>query len=567
MSLNQSFNWYQTHQKQNLLSAKSASLELVPETTSNLESYTTDTLGNNQKELNRYRNLYDELPSIIFTLNTDLTILTVNKFGANSLGYEPCDLIKKLFLNLFATSECTRLSDLLNRLLNNSSEELDSWEFHLNCSDSKIEWVKLKARISVDEERNPVIIIICEDITPYKLSQTSRQNDNEQSFRQLANSVPVMLWMTDEKGLHNFFNYAWLKLTGRKIEKELGWGWLNNLYSEDKDLYIDTYSQALKEKEKFHIQYRLKNAEGDYRWISDTGVPRFALNGDFIGYVGCCIDITECKKAEIAVRESKEAAKAQLEEMESLNRLKDEFLSTVSHELRTPLTNMKMAIQMLNIGLKKEQPSFDQTFDSVSGFQKTSQKTSKVSRYFEILNNECDREISLINNFLDLQRLDTSSKSLILETIEVNTWLERVVELFNARNRNCCKQKLNLAIESDLPAIVCDPFSLERILVELLTNACKFSPANEEIIVSAKLKSSSIQFQVMNTGVEIDKAELPRIFDKFYRIPSNDPWKQGGTGLGLALVQKLTKHLGGVIEVKSGSDCTCFSVELPLERD
>ena len=173
----------------------------------------------------------------------------------------------------------------------------------------------------------------------------------------------------------------------------------------------------------------------------------------------------------------------------------------------------------------------------------------------------------MINNFLDLQRLDTSSKSLILETIEVNTWLERVVELFNARNRNCCKQKLNLAIESDLPAIVCDPFSLERILVELLTNACKFSPANEEIIVSAKLKSSSIQFQVMNTGVEIDKAELPRIFDKFYRIPSNDPWKQGGTGLGLALVQKLTKHLGGVIEVKSGSDCTCFSVELPLERD
>ena len=129
------------------------------------------------------------------------------------------------------------------------------------------------------------------------------------------------------------------------------------------------------------------------------------------------------------------------------------------------------------------------------------------------------------------------------------------------------KQKLNLAIESDLPAIVCDPFSLERILVELLTNACKFSPANEEIIVSAKLKSSSIQFQVMNTGVEIDKAELLRIFDKFYRIPSNDPWKQGGTGLGLALVQKLTKHLGGVIEVKSGSDCTCFSVELPLERD
>ncbi|MCJ8279632.1 MAG: HAMP domain-containing histidine kinase, partial [Rivularia sp. ALOHA_DT_140] len=275
------------------------------------------------------------------------------------------------------------------------------------------------------------------------------------------------------------------------------------------------------------------------------------------------IDITECKKAEIAVRESQEAAKAQLEEMESLNRLKDEFLSTVSHELRTPLTNMKMAIQMLDIGLKKEQHVLYQTSESVNNFQ----KKSKVSRYFEILNNECDREISLINNFLDLQRLDTNAKSLVLEKIEVNSWLERVFVLFNARNRNCCKQKLNLKIEPNLPAIVCDPFSLERILVELLTNACKFSPANQEIIVSAKVKSSNIQFQVINTGVEIPKAELPLIFDKFYRIPSNDPWKQGGTGLGLALVQKLTKHLGGVIEAESGLNHTCFSVQLPLKRE
>ena len=566
MSLDRSFNWHETRRKQNFVSAKSASLELVPETTSNLENYTAETLRRTQAELNWYRTLYDQIPGIFFSLDTTGKILSVNQFGANCLGYAPCDLTQKSIFILFASFERERLFNLIAGLLKSSSGEVENWEFGLNCPDSKIVWVKVKARTLIDAEQNLTISMVCEDITAYKLSQTSKQS--EQSFRQLADSAPVMLWMTDEKGLHNFFNCSWLKLTGRKFEQELGLGWLDNLHNEDKNLYLETYYQALKEKEKFQIQYRLKNAEGNYRWISETGVPRFVANGNFDGYIGCCIDITECKKAEIAVRESKKAAKAQLEEVESLNHLKDEFLSTVSHELRTPLTNMKMAIQMLGIGIKKEQQAnVSYQLANTNNSTKNSLKNSKVSLYFQILNNECEREISLINNFLDLQRLDTSTKPLVLEKIEVNHWLKRVVELFNARNRNCCKQKLILAIEPNLPAMVCDPFSLERILVELLTNACKFSPLDGQIIVEVKMKSDNIQLQVINTGVEISCAELPRIFDKFYRIPSNNPWKQGGTGLGLALVQKLTKHLGGVIQVESGCNRTCFSVELPVERE
>ncbi|MEM9922273.1 MAG: PAS domain-containing sensor histidine kinase [Cyanobacteria bacterium P01_D01_bin.50] len=559
MSLNQSFNWYQTRKKQNLVSSKSASLELVRKTTSDLDIYTAETLRRTQEELDWYRTLYDQTPSIYLTIETSGRILSVNQFGADCLGYAPCDLIQKSIFSVFASFEGERLSELLTRLFNNLSEEVPDCEFRLNCPDSKIIWVKLKARILFDAKQNPTILMVCEDITAYKLSQNSIVG--EQNFRQLADSAPVMLWMADDKGLRDFFNCSWLKLTGRKIEQELGLGWLENLHPEDKNV-LEVYEKTFNEKEKFQIQYRLKRVDGDYRWISDTGVPRFASNGNLIGYIGCCIDITECKKAEIAVRESKKAAQAKLEEMESLNRLKDEFLSTVSHELRTPLTNMKMAIQMLDIGLTQQQQVFPLTSESATN----SKLNSKISRYFQILNNECEREISLINNFLDLQRLDTNAKPLVLEKIEIPKWLERVVELYNARNRNCCRQKLRLAIEPSLPAIACDPFSLERILVELLTNACKFSPTGEEILISAEFVSDNIQFQVINTGVEIPSTELPRIFDKFYRIPSNDPWKQGGTGLGLALVQKLTKHLGGKIEVESGSNRTCFSIQLPLER-
>lgn len=73
-----------------------------------------------------------------------------------------------------------------------------------------------------------------------------------------------------------------------------------------------------------------------------------------------------------------------------------------------------------------------------------------------------------------------------------------------------------------------------------------------------------MQLQVSNSGVEIPASELSRVFDKFYRVPSSDPWKQGGTGLGLALVQKLTEYLGGCISVESASSQTCFTVKLPL---
>lgn len=559
MSLNQSFNCYQTHQKQNLVSAKSSSLELVPETTSNLEIYTTEALRRIQEELDWYRTLYDQNPGINFTLDSCGMILSVNQFGAKRLGYLPRDLHQTLIFKLFAFFEREKLSDLLTGLLKNSSEKVEDAEFCLNCPDSQIIWLKIKARKFLDRHQNPIILMDCEDITADKLAEAANPKEND--FLELADCAPVMLWMTDNQGLHNFFNSSWLKLTGRKIDQELGLGWLDNLHPEDKNIYLSTYSQAIKQKEKFQIEYRLKRADGDYRWISDRGVPRFSSDNDFIGYIGCCIDITECKKAEVAIRESQIAAQAQLEEMESLNRLKEEFLSTVSHELRTPLTNMKMAIQMLGIKLEKEHLPSD-TSESVN----YSNNNSKISRYFQILNNECEREINLINNFLDLQRLDTSNKPLVLEKIEVPQWLERVVELYNARNRNCCRQSLKLDIESNLPSIVCDPFSLERILVELLTNACKFSPTNQQIIVKAQVKSDHIQFQVINTGVEIPATELSRIFDKFYRIPSNDPWKQGGTGLGLALVQKLTKHLGGIIEVESGFNRTKFSIELPLER-
>lgn len=262
----------------------------------------------------------------------------------------------------------------------------------------------------------------------------------------------------------------------------------------------------------------------------------------------------------IALRQARlyQESQAQVAELEKINRLKDEFLSTVSHELRTPMTNMKMGILMLDVALKQRQELLEQIIPNVS-----TPIDGKVAHYLEILRKECERESQLINDLLDLQRLDADSQPIDLKTLELQDWLPQLVDVFRERATNR-QQRLRLDVSSDLPPIVTNVPGLERMLAELLNNACKYTPADGEIRVTVRLRHNRIQLEVSNSGVEIPARELPRVFDKFYRVPSNDPWKQGGTGLGLALVRKLAQHLGGDIEADSRDNRTWFTVDMPM---
>ena len=265
----------------------------------------------------------------------------------------------------------------------------------------------------------------------------------------------------------------------------------------------------------------------------------------------------------IAIRQARlyHATQAQVEELEKLNRLKDDFLSTVSHELRTPMSSIKMATQMLEIVLKQAG-----ALDADS---------TKVARYFKILHEECQRETNLINDLLDLSRLDAGAESLVISTIDPKIAILQMTEVFVERIQSQ-QQQLEIDLPANIPTITTDLSKLERILTELLNNACKYTPAGEKITIMARLKESEIidasaeqkpkqlLLIVKNSGVDIAAGELSRIFDKFYRIPNSNPWKHGGTGLGLALVQRLVTYLGGSIKAESGDNEICLTVELPI---
>ncbi|MBW4582255.1 MAG: response regulator [Tildeniella nuda ZEHNDER 1965/U140] len=273
----------------------------------------------------------------------------------------------------------------------------------------------------------------------------------------------------------------------------------------------------------------------------------------------------------IALRQARlyRSAQMQVEELERLNRLKDDFLSTISHELRTPMSTIKMALQMLEVILKP--------------LGVLEPETGSATQYFHILNDECRREISLLSDLLDLSHLDAEVEPLLSTEVELGAWIPHIAEPLLQRFRKQ-SQTLQFHLSTSLPPIETDLSTLEKILTELLNNACKYTPSGEMIIVSAHYEndqenqaiqregvslapfSPHILLRVSNAGVEIPNHEFSRIFEKFYRIPNNDPWKHDGIGLGLALVKKRVKRLGGDIDVSSGANQTHFTLKLPLNR-
>jgi PAS domain S-box-containing protein len=136
-----------------------------------------------------------------------------------------------------------------------------------------------------------------------KRAEEARRASEEQ-FRILADTAPVMIWMAETNKLCTFFNQPWLDFTGRAMEEELGAGWTKGIHPEDYERCMEVYATSFDAREPFEMEYRLRRHDGVYRWILDHGVPRFSPGGDFLGYIGSCIDITERKEVEKELRES-----------------------------------------------------------------------------------------------------------------------------------------------------------------------------------------------------------------------------------------------------------------------
>jgi PAS domain S-box-containing protein len=180
-----------------------------------------------------------------------------------------------------------------------------------------------------ETDSGTIIISMVHDITERKRVEATR-GESEERFRLLANTAPVMIWISGVDKLCTYFNQRWLDFTGRPLEAELGNGWAEGVYPEDLERCLDTYTKSFDQREPFQMEYRLRRHDGEYRWILDSGVPTFNADGSFAGYTGSAIDVTDHKSAQDRLQEYERAVEGV-----------EEMISVVDREYRYVIANDK----------------------------------------------------------------------------------------------------------------------------------------------------------------------------------------------------------------------------------
>ncbi|MBD2075172.1 histidine kinase [Phormidium sp. FACHB-592] len=238
-----------------------------------------------------------------------------------------------------------------------------------------------------------------------------------------------------------------------------------------------------------------------------------------------------------------EILQIQKEELSNALRAKADFINTVGQELRTPLTTIKTALTLLN------SPSL---------------KPPQRQRYMELIEKECDRQSSLITSLLDLVQLDQAVSPTALESIRMADIVPGVVSTYQplAEEKGV---RLAYTVPEDLPSIACMANWLKQIVINLLHNGIKFTPTGGNVWVRAKKQGSYVNLEVRDTGIGMAPNDLPKIFDRFYRVRQASLEETSGAGLGLTIVQQLLVHCGGSISVKSKpGEGSTFTVLLPI---
>jgi len=389
-----------------------------------------------------------------------------------------------------------------------------------------------------------ISIYVAVEVTRHAMARLYAEaalRESESRFRHLAEEAPVMIWMTDQAARGIYLNAAWTTFVGACAPEGVAVRFREHLHPEDRPRVLLLLADALRRKERWETEIRLRNQAGEYRWLLLCGEPRTHPDGAAAGYIGTATDVTERRLEAEALAKARNAA------LEA-TRLKSDFLATMSHEIRTPMHGV---FGMTELAL-------DTTDDA-------------ERREFLLRARACAKTLmTLLDEILDFSRLEAGRAELVLEPFDLS---EIAFEALNTVSVTAARKGLELVadVHPDVPArLVGDGARVRQILTNLLANAIKFTATGEVLLSVEPTGPNStepgVRCTVRDTGIGLETSKADSIFDAFTQGDQAISREYGGTGLGLAITHRLVTLMGGDIRVASepGRGST-FTVHLPLE--
>ncbi len=377
-------------------------------------------------------------------------------------------------------------------------------------------------------------------------------SESEERFRSLSACSPAGIFLTDTAGACTYTNPCFHALADCTLEETLGDRWLQQLHSDDRDRVAHAWqSYTSGQVTEYATEYRFQHRDETVRWVSARSSPLFSDRCELTGYVGTIEDLTERKQAEEARAQVIQEQIAR-REAEAANRMKDDFLAVLSHELRTPLNSILGWSRLLR----------DRQLDEET-----------IVRALETIERNAQAQAQLINDILDVSQIVRGKLRLKCHALNPLFIVEAAIESVRPLAEVKAIQ-LESKLDADVGQVWGDSVRLQQVVWNLLTNAIKFTSANDTITVRLSTappsltegQQRSVQIQVSDTGMGIEPAFLPHVFDRFRQADSTTSRPQNGLGLGLAIVHYLIEQHKGSVQAESPgvNQGATFTVTLPL---
>lgn len=482
----------------------------------------------------------------LWDLKSDLIYADQNLLRMFGLSNDATNgMTSEKFYSAIHSDDRDEVGRCLRQSLENASPSFRT-ECRVTGTDGVTRWVLARGTVERDESGQPVRLPgVVLDVTERKRAEQAVRA-SESRFRQLADSMPQIIWVARRDGHHEYFNQRWYEFTGVPEGSADGDGWSGLFHPDDQAAAWERWRQCLTTGEPYEIEYRLRHRSGEYRWMLGRALSIRDEQGNIERWFGTCTDIESMKRL-VSERETLlDRERTARTQAEHAGQLKDEFLATLSHELRTPLNAILGWARIL------ASPNGDKGPEA-------------ISRGLAVINRNARAQSQLIEDLLDMSRIISGKVRLDVQRVELAEVIEAALETVKpaAEARGV---RLRKVLDPLAGPVSGDPNRLQQIVWNLLSNAIKFTERGGSVEVLLERVNSHLEITVSDSGDGIDPAFLPHVFDRFRQADGSTTRRHGGLGLGLSIVKHLVELHGGAIKAKSpgvGKGAT-FIVELPV---